>query len=85
VDTLDGVAYVVKGASSLVLNFTDGTSASFSNVVGDTDGDGEVTLFDAVNLLHAFLNGQSVRNGDLNGDGRIGIADVIRLLKQLAA
>ena len=85
VDTLDGVAYVVKGARSLVLNFTDGTSASFSNVVGDTDGDGEVTLFDAVNLLRAFLNGQSVRNGDLNGDGRIGIADVIRLLKQLAA
>ena len=53
-------------------------------VSGDMDGDGHISILDALFLLRAFLDGESAPRGDLNGDGRIGVADVIRLLKMIA-
>ncbi|MBQ9428675.1 MAG: hypothetical protein IJU41_03920, partial [Clostridia bacterium] len=77
-------AFVVNAGELAVLRFTDGTSRTFSKIKGDTDGDGSVTLLDAVRLLSAFLDRQSILNGDVSGDGKITLTDVIRLLKVLA-
>ena len=52
--------------------------------IGDVDGDGSVTLKDALELIRAVVNGQAVQNGDLSGDGKISLADVVRILKQIA-
>ena len=51
------------------------------NPVGDMDGDGSVTIKDALDLIRAILNNQTVENGDVNGDGEVGLVDIIRVLK----
>ncbi|MBQ9428767.1 MAG: hypothetical protein IJU41_04395 [Clostridia bacterium] len=80
-------AYLPRAERSITLRFTDGTSETYryTQVPGDADGDGEVTLYDAVLALRAMLDGSAAANADLNGDGKIGISDIIRILKLLAA
>ena len=51
-------------------------------LVGDINGDGIVTIEDAMRLIYTIVNGQSIENGDANGDGKVGLADVIRVMKQ---
>ncbi|MGN0456440.1 MAG: leucine-rich repeat protein [Acutalibacteraceae bacterium] len=51
-------------------------------VPGDINGDGEVTLTDAINIQKASLSmielsGQALNNADLNGDGKITVFDAI--------
>ena len=48
---------------------------------GDIDGDGTVTVLDALMLLRAIVNEDFVENGDLNGDGKVTLIDVIRVIK----
>ncbi|MBQ6892600.1 MAG: dockerin type I repeat-containing protein, partial [Clostridia bacterium] len=50
-------------------------------VAGDIDGDGSVTIKDALDLIRAIVNDQTVENGDVNGDGKVDLADVIRVFK----
>ena len=50
-------------------------------VLGDIDGDGIVTIADALMLVCVVVNDETVENGDINGDGRIGLVDAIRILK----
>ncbi|MBQ9429387.1 MAG: hypothetical protein IJU41_07595, partial [Clostridia bacterium] len=57
---------------------------TYSEVSGDIDGNGRVTILDALQLIRAVLNVQQLENGDVNGDGRISLADVIRVLKLIA-
>ncbi|MBQ7661127.1 MAG: hypothetical protein IJS44_03645 [Clostridia bacterium] len=54
------------------------------STVADFDGDGKVSLADALTLLRGALGGTAPAGGDLNGDGKVGVADVIRLLKYIA-
>ena len=85
VDTESGNTYVVKATDTLVLNFTDGTSKTYyySNILGDTDGDKNVTMIDAMNILSAIVNKTSVENADMNNDGVVNLLDVIRVFKVL--
>ncbi|MBQ4150262.1 MAG: dockerin type I repeat-containing protein, partial [Clostridia bacterium] len=50
-------------------------------VAGDIDGDGIATITDALTLLRAVVNDQTLENGDLNGDGKVSLIDVIRVFK----
>lgn len=50
-------------------------------LLGDIDGDGIVTITDALTLLRAVVNDQTLVNGDLNGDGKVSLIDVIRVFK----
>ena len=47
----------------------------------DLNGDGAVTVVDALELIKAVLDDDSIENGDLNGDGVVGLIDVIRIMK----
>ena len=53
-------------------------------VVGDIDGDGMVTVLDALILVRAIVNDETIKNGDMNGDGKVGLVDVIRVIKLIA-
>lgn len=59
------------------------TGCGHSEKIGDIDGDGNVTIQDVLEFLHAILDDKTVENGDLNGDGKVGFADVIRVIKLL--
>ena len=52
-----------------------------TGVLGDIDGDGRVSLADALKLIRSIAGGNTVKNGDVNGNGRVDLADVIRVLK----
>lgn len=45
-------------------------------VVGDVNGDGEVTIADINAVIDMILSGTQDSAGDVNGDGEVGIADV---------
>lgn len=50
-------------------------------IPGDIDGDGAATIVDALMLLRAIVNDETIENGDVNGDGKVGLVDVIRVIK----
>ena len=45
-------------------------------VVGDVNGDGDVSIADVNALIDMLLTGNQGKNGDVNGDGDVSIADV---------
>ena len=45
-------------------------------VVGDVNGDGEVSIADVNAAIDMILTGTQAPNGDVNGDGEVSIADV---------
>ena len=45
-------------------------------MVGDVNGDGEVTIADINAVIDMILSGTQDSAGDVNGDGEVGIADV---------
>lgn len=54
----------------------------FEAIPGDVDGNGKVTLVDAINIQKAALNmlelsGQSLKNADVNGDENVNMLDAI--------
>ncbi len=52
---------------------------------GDLDGDGEMTISDAVNLINLIINNTVVEdpNADVNGDGVVNISDAIELINRV--
>ena len=52
---------------------------------GDINGDGEITVFDALTALRALLNGRTVDNADMNGDGKLSLLDIIKILRLTSA
>ena len=56
----------------------------FEKVKGDFDGDGSVTIKDALVLIRAIVNDQTIENGDISGDGKISLIDVLRVMKLIA-
>lgn len=85
VDVENGKAYIVRAEKIAVVSFTDGTSETyrFSTLLGDTDGDNELTMIDALRILRSIVNGVFVDNGDMNGDSVLTLIDVIRVFKEL--
>lgn len=59
-------------------------SVEDNTVVGDIDGDGLVTVLDALMLIRAVLNNLTIENGDLNGDGKLSLIDVLRVIKLIS-
>ncbi|MBQ9428766.1 MAG: family 43 glycosylhydrolase [Clostridia bacterium] len=51
---------------------------------GDLDGDGRITLHDALLVLYAALHDLGGDAFDLNADGALNVADVIHLLRTIA-
>ena len=56
---------------------------SSTNLVGDVNGDGEVSVADLTLLVNMILNQTENERSDLNGDGETGIADVTMLVNIL--
>ena len=54
-------------------------------VIGDTNGDGEVTIADLNALIDAVLGNDYGREFDVNGDGEVNIADVNALIDIILA
>lgn len=50
---------------------------------GDINGDGMITVSDALTALKAVVNSSYAANADMNGDGHVNLLDVIRILKQI--
>ena len=84
VDTDDENAYVVRDAEIVILHFTDGTRKVFSNMAGDADGDGTITLSDVLQLLRGLLDQAAVGNFDANGDGKFSLFDILHTMRLLA-
>jgi hypothetical protein len=54
-------------------------------VEGDLDGDGKVSIADAVSVLNFMAAGEYDVKADLNGDGQVNIADYVSILNIMAA
>ncbi len=54
-----------------------------AEIQGDIDGDGAITVYDAVVSLKAVINGLELDRADMNGDGEITLIDVLRILKSV--
>ena len=55
-------------------------------LAGDADGDGVITVSDALRALRAMLNGCVFDVGmDMNGDGKLTLLDIILILKSIKA
>ncbi len=52
-------------------------------VAGDVSGDGKLTVVDALLILKAILNGDTLANADMNGDNTLSLADVMIVLKKI--
>jgi rhamnogalacturonan endolyase len=57
--------------------------------IGDVDGDGNITVLDALKLLRAIydeslLTQEEFLRADINGDGTIDIADFVTILNMMA-
>ena len=64
------------------------TWSSIDTVLGDADGDGAVTVLDALYALRAILGGTSAGKlpaADMNGDGALTLADVVQILRAVSA
>lgn len=51
--------------------------------VGDADGDGKLTIRDALLTVQTLLDGKFAAAADMNGDGKLTLADVILLLRSI--
>ena len=57
-------------------NVSGDTPGPEPGIVGDVNGDGEVSIADVNAVIDMILAGIQDNNGDVNGDGEVGIADV---------
>lgn len=61
-------------------------SALSSDIIGDVDGDFNVSISDITALIDHLLTGQAgiiLRNADIDGDGNVSISDVTALIDKL--
>ncbi len=58
-----------------------------TKIVGDVDGDGQVTMKDPLALLDYLFNGAAKPAGidaaDVNGDGKVNLVDAISLMEDM--
>ena len=48
-------------------------------ILGDMNGDGEITIGDLTQFVNLILDGQTPANGDVNGDGTVNAQDIAAL------
>ena len=63
------------------------TWSSINTVLGDANGDGTVTVLDALHALCAILGGTSADRmpaADMDGDGTLTLADVVQILRAVS-
>ena len=72
-----GVRFYARGGAGAWLKMEE-------KVIGDVNGDGIVTVADALVIIRALLNDISLPNADLNGDGKLSLVDVIRVIKLIS-
>ncbi|MCH5278429.1 MAG: hypothetical protein J1E60_01420 [Christensenellaceae bacterium] len=82
---LEGVQHVTVSCRGISGTF-DIEIASASTPSGDVDGDGTVSVADALLVVrHAmqviYLNGAQISVGDMDGDGVLTISDAVRILR----
>ncbi len=85
IEAFDGVSYTYKGTAEepFVIAVSPAVEASD---LGDVDGDGAVTLRDAMVLLYAIndkynMSAEEFARADLNGDGELWAAEALRILQ----
>ena len=82
--------YLNTGDGSLTAKYAD--PVNFAKL-GDIDGDGFLTMVDALNILRKAIKlgllqnakGKPVEMGDVNGDGSVGLLDGVLILKYVVA
>ena len=77
----------------IIINFGDGTQISVSSILGDTNGDADVTISDAVGVANYILGKTSAGfnilnanvNGDVDGGGKpkITISDAVGIVNMI--
>lgn len=61
-----------------------GVDASSAQLDRDTDASGMLTLYDALSVARAAVDGRVIPAGDVNGDGKVSLADVLSAIRILA-
>ena len=56
---------------------------SEASILGDVDGDGQITIGDMADLIDMLLRGIYNANGDMDGDGKLTIGDMADLVDLL--
>ena len=78
----------VKGSEAVASCTVTVLPRAAERIPGDTDGDGEVTLKDVVQLTRYLAGGWDavidLLNADVNGDGEVNLKDVVLLRRYLA-
>jgi len=81
----DGVSYTYKGSAEEPY-FVSVSQAVETNAMGDVNGDGRITVFDALLILQQLnnmvnLTAEEFARGDLNGDGQLSSAEAMRIVQ----
>ena len=85
IEAFDGVSYTYKGSAEAPYAVAVSPAVETSDL-GDVDGDGAVTLRDAMVLLYAIndkynMTAEEFARADLNGDGELMAAEALRILQ----
>ena len=63
---------------------SSGSVTSIGSLVGDANGDGQITVLDVlVSLRHLLNDGAYQESMDINGDGKLTLTDIVGILKQI--
>lgn len=94
VSEIDGTVYsgssvVTSGKLATGMVVKSGSSEYTISVIGDTSGDGNISVTDVVKLQSHLLNkstltGAYLDAGDLNGDGKVTITDLVKSARVVA-
>ena len=85
----DGQAFVLAADAeyyTVKLTFDDASEQTYAigSLVGDANGDGQITVLDVlVSLRHLLNDGAYQESMDINGDGKLTLTDIVGILKQI--
>ena len=68
----------------LMLGMSVVSNATDNAIPGDVNHDGEYTIFDALFIVKAVVNGTELENSDVNGDGKTNLLDVVTIIRFIA-
>ena len=76
----DGDVYEVSFDADLAASHTL-TWSTAAVLAGDANGDGTVTVADALYALRALIAGVTIPAADMDGDGMLALADILQILR----